>query len=312
MKDQDKGHFLEQVRHYLKRPLLRQDLVAGVTYLLPSALALLVFVIIPVVSALVLSFSKWDLLSVEGKRFIGLGNYIFLFKSGEFWNTVKNTLYFGVVKIPADIALSLMVAILLNRNIRGLSFYRTIYFLPVITSTVAVSAVWRFVYDPNFGYANVVLKWLGIGPQTWLSDPKLAMPAVILVALWKGLGYDIIIYLAGLQAIPRIYYEAASIDGANNWRKFWNVTWPLLSPVTYFIFIMSIINSFKVFTQIHVMTPDGGPLNSTEVMVLYIYRQAFQEYHFGRAAAAAFVLFGVVTAITQIQRRFIESRVHYQ
>jgi len=311
MQAQGEVGFLKQLKHYLKRPLLRQDLMAGVTYLLPSAVVLLAFVILPVVMALVLSFSKWELLSVAGKQFIGLGNYTHLLTSKEFWNTIKNTVYFGAVKIPADIILSLVVAMLLNGSIRGLSFYRTIYFLPVITSTVAVSAVWRYMYDPNFGFANVVLKWLGIGPQTWLYDPKLAMISVILVALWKGLGYDIIIYLAGLQGIPRMYYEAASIDGANAWQKFWSITWPLLSPVTYFIFIMSIINSFKVFTQIHVLTPDGGPLKSTEVMVLYIYRQAFQEYRFGRAAAAAFILFGIVTLITQFQRRVIEPRVHY-
>ena len=311
MQAKGKVGFLKQLKHSLERPLLRQDLMAGVTYLLPSAVVLLAFVIVPVVMALVLSFSKWELLSVAGKQFVGLGNYRFLLTNKEFWNTIKNTIYFGAVKIPADIILSLLVAMLLNGSIRGLSFYRTIYFLPVITSTVAVSAVWRYMYDPNFGFANVVLKWLGVGPQTWLYDPKLAMISVILVALWKGLGYDIIIYLAGLQSIPRMYYEAASIDGANAWQKFWKITWPLLSPVTYFIFIMSIINSFKVFSQIHVLTPGGGPLKSTEVMVLYIYRQAFQEFRFGRAAAAAFILFGFVTLVTQFQRKVIEPRVHY-
>ena len=311
MQAKGKVGFLKQLKHSLERPLLRQDLMAGVTYLLPSAVVLLAFVIVPVVMALVLSFSKWELLSVEGRKFIGLGNYTFLLTNKEFWNTIKNTIYFGAVKIPADIILSLLVAMLLNGSIRGLSFYRTIYFLPVITSTVAVSAVWRYMYDPNFGFANVVLKWLGVGPQTWLYNPKLAMISVILVALWKGLGYDIIIYLAGLQSIPRMYYEAASIDGANAWQKFWKITWPLLSPVTYFIFIMSIINSFKVFSQIHVLTPGGGPLKSTEVMVLYIYRQAFQEFRFGRAAAAAFILFGFVTLVTQFQRKVIEPRVHY-
>ncbi|MCG2768780.1 MAG: sugar ABC transporter permease, partial [Anaerolineae bacterium] len=160
MQAQGKVGFLKQLKHYLKRPLLRQDLMAGVTYLLPSAVVLLAFVIVPVVMALVLSFSKWELLSVEGRKFIGLGNYTFLLTNKEFWNTIKNTIYFGAVKIPADIILSLLVAMLLNGSIRGLSFYRTIYFLPVITSTVAVSAVWRYMYDPNFGFANVVLKWL--------------------------------------------------------------------------------------------------------------------------------------------------------
>jgi len=312
MIDQAQAGFASRLRHYLKRPLLRQDLIAGVTYLVPSALSLLFFVIIPVVSALLLSFSKWELLSARDRAFIGLDNYAHLLTSAEFWNSIRNTVYFGVVKIPVDIVVALLIAMLLNREIRGLPFYRTIFFLPVITSTVAVSAVWRYMYDPNFGFANAILKWLGMPAQTWLYDPKLAMPSVILAALWKGLGYDIVIYLAGLRGIPRIYYEAAAIDGANNWQRFWKITWPLLSPVTYFILVMSIINSFRVFGQIHVLTPKGGPLRSTEVIVLYIYRKAFQEYRFGRAAAAAFVLFAIVTVLTQLQRRVIEPRVHYE
>ena len=312
MIDRSRASFVSRLKHYLRHPLLRQDLIAGVAYLLPSAMALLFFVIIPVVTAFLLSFSRWEVLSTRDTAFVGLDNYTHLLTSKQFWNSIKNTLYFGVVKIPADIVIALLIAMLLNRKIRGLPFYRTVYFLPVITSTVAVSAVWRYMYDPNFGFANVVLKWLGVAPQTWLYDPKLAMPSVILAALWKGLGYDIVIYLAGLQGIPRIYYEAAAIDGANNWQKFWKVTWPLLSPVTYFILVMSIINSFRVFGQIHVLTPKGGPLKSTEVIVLYIYRNAFQEYRFGRAAAAAFILFAIVTVLTQVQRRVIEPRVHYE
>jgi ABC-type sugar transport system permease subunit len=177
---------------------------------------------------------------------------------------------------------------------------------------VAVSAVWRWIYNPNLGLANSLLKLLGLPSQTWLSDPDLAMPAVALVALWKGLGYDVVIFLAGLQNIPTVYLEAAQIDGASGWQRFRHVVWPLLSPVTYFVLIMSVINSFKVFSQIHVLTPRGGPLGSTEVLVFHVYRLAFQEYHFGQAAAVAFVLFAIVTLLTVLQRRFIEPRVHYE
>lgn len=296
---------------YIRHPLKRGDLLTGLGFLAPSAFILLCFVVLPVASAFLLSFTDWELLARE-RSFIGLQNYIDLLRKPDLWRVIRNTLYFSALKIPLDMALSLGIALLLNQKLRGLSFYRTAFFLPVITSTVAVSAVWRWIYDPNFGLANAALKFIGLSPQTWLSDPKLAMPAVALVALWKGLGYDVVIYLAGLQNIPPVYHEAAQIDGANAWQRFRHVTWPLLSPVTYFILIMSIINSFKVFAQIHVLTPEGGPLGSTEVMVFYIYRLAFQEYHFGRAAAVAFIMFVIVVSLTALQRRFIEPRVHYE
>jgi multiple sugar transport system permease protein len=301
---------LDQVSK-LRYPARRRELLAGLAFIAPSFLILLFFVILPVVSAFLLSFSEWELLSKD-RTFIGLGNYVDLLTKPELWKVIRNTLYFSVLKIPLDIALSLAIALLLNRKLRGLALYRTAFFMPVISSAVAVSAIWRWIYNPHFGLANSLLKLVGLPPQTWLSDPNLAMPAVVLVALWKGLGYNVVIYLAGLQGVPAIYDEAAQIDGAGRWQRFWHVTWPLLSPVTYFILIMSVINAFKVFAQIHVMTPGGGPLGSTEVMVFYIYRLAFQEYHFGRAAAAAFILFAIIVTLTLLQRRFIEPRVHYE
>jgi multiple sugar transport system permease protein len=286
-------------------------MLAGLAFLSPSLLILLVFVIVPVILAFLLSFTQWEVRSTA-RGFIGLDNYVKLFTGQELWRAIRNTLYFTVLKIPLDMALSLGIALILNQKLRGISFYRTAYFLPVITSVVAVSAIWRLIYNPNFGLANRLLDVLQLPRQTWLSDPALAMPAVTLVALWKGLGYDVVIFLAGLQNIPRMYYEAAEIDGASSWQRFRHITLPLLSPVTYFVLVIGIINSFKVFAQIHVLTPDGGPLKSTEVMVYYIYRLAFQEYHFGRAAAVAFVLFAIVLTLTAVQRRFIEPRVHYE
>ena len=299
------------ILEYIRHPLKRSDLLTGLGFLAPSAIVLLVFVIVPVVSAFLLSFTKWELLS-QDRAFIGLENYIEFLRRPDLWRVIRNTLYFTVLKIPLDMALSLSIAALLNQKLRGQSLYRMAFFLPVITSTVAVSAVWRWIYNPNLGLANSVLKLLGLPSQTWLSDPDLAMPAVALVALWKGLGYDVVIFLAGLQNIPTVYLEAAQIDGATGWQRFRHVVWPLLSPVTYFVLIMSVINSFKVFSQIHVLTPRGGPLGSTEVLVFHVYRLAFQEYHFGRAAAVAFVLFAIVTLLTVLQRRFIEPRVHYE
>ena len=295
----------------LRNPRARRDLFSGLAFLAPSALVLLVFVILPVIMALYLSFTAWEARSTGGS-FIGVQNYVSLLSSEDLWNAVKNTLLFSTMKISLDIVISLGIALLLNQKLRGIGLYRTIYFLPVITSVVAVGAVWSVIYNPRFGLLNSLLAMLSLEPQRWLSDPKLALPSVTMVALWKGLGYDIVIFLAGLQGISQVYYEAARVDGANSWQRFRHITWPLLTPVTFFVLVIGIINSFKVFSLIHVMTPDGGPLNSTEVMVFYLYRLAFQEFKFGKAAAVAFILFAIVLAITFIQQRFIEPRVHYE
>lgn len=296
---------------YWWQPRHREEMLASITMLAPSLLVLLIFVILPVAMALGLSFTRWELRSVE-RTFIGLDNYRDILGDKDFWRVLGNTVYFTVLKLPLDIILSLAVALLLNRSIRGLSFYRMAYFTPVVTSAVAVSAIWLWIYQPTFGLANATLDVLDLPPQTWLSNPDLAMPAIVLMSLWKGLGYNVVIFLAGLQNVPGIYHEAAQIDGANAWQRFRHVTWPLLSPVTYFVLIIGVINSFKVFTQIHVMTPTGGPLGSTGVLVFYIYEQAFQKFTFGRSAAVAFILFAIVLALTFVQRRIIEPRVHYE
>ena len=293
-----------------RNPSVRRDIFTGLAFLAPSAIILLVFVIIPVAMAFYLSFTAWEARSTEGS-FIGLENYTNLLTSKELWNALKNTLLFTVMKISLDVVFSLAIALLLNQKLKGIGLFRTIYFLPVITSVVAVGAVFRVIYNPRFGLLNSFLEMLNLPAQNWLSDPKLALPSVTMVALWKGVGYDVVIFLAGLQGISMVYYEAAKIDGANAWQRFRHITWPMLSPVTFFVVVIGIINSFKVFSLIHVMTPEGGPLNSTEVMVVYLYRLAFEEFKFGKAAAVAFILFGIVLAITYIQRRFIEPRVHY-
>ncbi len=302
--------WVEGVRYWL-HPRRRGEMVPSLAMLAPSLIVLLIFVILPVAMAFGLSLTKWELRSTE-QTFIGLENYRDILTSKDFWRVLKNTVYFTVLKLPADMVLALAVALLLNRPLRGLSLYRMAFFLPVVTSAVAVSAIWLWIYQPTFGLANAMLKALHLPPQTWLSDPKMAMPAVVVMSLWKGLGYNVVIFLAGLQNISSIYHEAAQIDGANSWQRFRHITWPLLSPVTYFVLVIGIINSFKVFTQIHVMTPTGGPLGSTEVLVFYLWQQAFQSFKFGRAAAVAFILFAIVLVITAVQRQIIEPRVHYE
>ena len=293
------------------KPSTRRNLAAGLTMLAPSLLVLLVFVILPVLAALYLSLTSWQARSV-GAEFIGLQNYVALLSGDDLWNALRNTVVFTVLKISMDLVLALGIAVFLNQKLRGIGVFRTLYFLPVITSVVAVGAVWRVIYNPNFGLLNSLLESFGLPAQRWLADPNLALLSVTLVAIWKGLGYNIVIFLAGLQGIPQIYQEAAAVDGATGWQRFRHITWPLLSPVTFFVVVVGIINSFKYFSLIHVMTPNGGPLQSTEVLVFYIYRLAFQEFKFGAAAAVAYILFLVVIVVTVVQRRVIEPRVHYE
>ncbi len=299
-----------KLKKYFSKKANRNEFYTALICLFPSLVIGMTFVIIPIIMVIYLSFTKWDLIS-ETKDFIGLANYIYLFKNPKFLKSIANTFYFAAVQIPLDLVFSLFFAFLLDKKIRGLRFFRAIYFAPVVTSMVAVSAIWLWFYDPQFGLFNYIFKQLGLSPLKWLYDPNWAMPAIVIMSVWKGLGYNIVIFLAGLQNIPESYYEAADIDGANNWEKFKHITLPLLSPVTYFVILISIINSFKVFTQISVMTPRGGPLYSTGVMVFYIYQQAFEGYKIGRASAAAMILFLGVLAITFVQRRIGEKRVHY-
>jgi multiple sugar transport system permease protein len=299
------------IRNAFATPLRRSDFFSGLLYLAPSLIVLLIFVYIPVVTALGISLTSWEARSTSA-AFIGLDNYLKLFRDPQMWNALKNTLYFTAMKIPLDLVLSLSIALVLNQKLRGISLFRTAYFMPVITSVVAVAAIWRVIYNPSFGVANSMLEALNLPAQRWLRDPNLALPAITLVALWKGLGYNVVIFLAGLQGIPGRYYEAATVDGANGWQRFRHITLPLLSPVTFFVLVIGVINSFKVFSQIHVLTPDGGVLRSTEVLVFYLYRLAFQSFKFGEAAAVAFILFTLVLALTYIQRRVIEPRVHYE
>jgi ABC-type sugar transport system permease subunit len=302
---------LAALRGAFATPLRRSDFFSGLAYLAPSLIVLLIFVYIPVVTALGISLTSWEARSTSAE-FIGLDNYLKLLREPQMWNALKNTVYFTAMKIPLDLVLSLAIALVLNQKLRGIGLFRMAYFMPVITSVVAVAAIWRVIYNPSFGLANSLLEALHLPTQRWLRDPNLALPAITLVALWKGLGYNVVIFLAGLQGIPTLYYEAATVDGAGAWQRFRYVTLPLLSPVTFFVLVIGVINSFKVFSQIHVLTPDGGVLRSTEVLVFYLYRLAFQNFKFGEAAAVAFILFALVLALTYLQRRIIEPRVHYE
>nr|WP_246350983.1 sugar ABC transporter permease [Deinobacterium chartae] len=214
------------------------------------------------------------------------------------------------MSVPLEVGLALAIAVALARPLRGVGFFRTAFFLPVVTSLVAVAMVWEWIYHPSLGLLNALLAPLGVSPVRWLGDPTWAMPALVLLTVWKGTGYYMVIYLAGILDIPEEYYEAARIDGAGRWHIFRHVTWPLLSPTTYLILVLQAINSFQVFASVYTMT-GGGPLGSTEVVVFYLYERAFKSFEFGYASAISVVLFVFLLLLTGAQRIFIGRRVIY-
>ena len=221
-----------------------------------------------------------------------------------------NTFYYTAGTVPAGVALAFALAVLLNERLRGLRVYRTLYFLPHVTSLVAVAIVWQWLYNPEFGVINYILSILGIDGPPWLSSVKWAMPAVILVSVWRSLGYNMVLYLAALQNIPDVYYEAAEIDGANWVRKLWHITLPLVSPTTLFVIVMAVIGSFQAFDLIYVMTR-GGPARSTSVIVQYLYENGFVYFKMGYASAQAYVLFALVLIVTLIQLKWSQRWVVY-
>ncbi|MEA3338682.1 MAG: sugar ABC transporter permease [Chloroflexota bacterium] len=282
-------------------------------FLLPSIIIFAVFVFFPLFFSFYTSLTRWNL--PYQPLFIGLENYRYLFTdeigSPAFFGSIRNSFYYAA-GVPLNIAISLCIALLLNQRLRSVSFFRTAYFLPTITSTAAISVVWLWIYHPaDYGLFNSILLKLGLSPLRWLRDPHLAMPALILMGIWHGMGYNIIIFLAGLQSIPISLYEAAEVDGAGSWARFWRITLPLLSPTTFYILVIGIVNSLKAFTQMHVMT-EGGPLEATTTITYYLYQEAFEHFTMGRASAVACVLLTILLALTLIQFKVVGSRVHYE
>ena len=316
-------------------------------YILPASLVILLFHVFPVIYSFLLSIFRGTLKNPM-RYFIGLENYVELFQDIEFWRAMLNTAFFSVMSVPLGILIALGIAILLNQKIKGLGIYRTIYYLPVITSIAAVALVWKWLFDTKSGFFNQLFEMVGISPSLWLSEsrgifqvvlgwlsidlpqyiqvcggdfdqvitrlihgPSVALCCIIVMSVWKVLGYNVVIFLAGLQNIPAQLYEAAEIDGASPFQQFKNVTWPLLSPTTFFIFIMSTISSFQVFVQVFMMTPFGGPDRSTSVVVFYLYEKAFKTFEFGYAAAMAYVLFTIIFVLTLLQKKYVGEKVHY-
>lgn len=289
--------------------LARREAIWGYLFLLPNIIGFLIFTALAVVVAFSLSLTEWDLLTPP--RFIGLANFQKLLTNDPVFKTaMANTIYFVAGVVPLDIVCALTLALLLNRPIRGMAIYRAIYFVPVVTSLVAVAIVWQWLYHTEVGVVNHVLASLGLPRVNWLGSTEWAMPAVIFMSVWKAMGYYAVIFLAGLQGIPTHLYEAASIDGASGWQRFWKITLPLLSPTMFFVLVISIIQAFQVFGQIFIMTR-GGPGNATQTIVFFIYNNGFVWFRMGYAAAASWLLFAVIFAITAVQALWQRRWVHY-
>ena len=279
---------------------------AAYVFLAPALVVIGVFFLLPVLAALVLSVTDFDIYAVaslSNARFVGLGNYARLLHTPDFWRALWNTLYFAVVGGPLSIAVSLGAALLVNAKLlRFRAFFRTALFAPFVTTLVAVAIVWRYLYHPQYGILNYLLGRVGIHPIDWLGDPRWAMPAIILMAVWKNFGYNMLIFVAGLQAIPDDLYEAAQLDGANAWQRFRTVTLPMLGPTLVFVAVITMIGYFQLFAEPYVMTR-GGPLRATTSLVLLMYEEGFRWWRMGYAAALAFVLFVVIMAATLVQLR---------
>lgn len=291
-------------------PLRRQETITGYLFLLPNILGFLIFSSIPVLATLTISLLDWDL--IRAPRFVGLDNYVKLLTDDVLFRKVLfNTGYYVLGTVPAGVILSLLLALAMNANVRGIAVYRAIFFIPVISASVAVAMMWRWLYNTDFGLINLALASIGMKGIPWLSSTAWAMPAVILMAIWKSLGYNMLIFLAGLQSIPIHLHEAAAIDGANSFQRFRHITVPLLAPTTFFVLIISGINSFQVFDLAFVLTK-GGPGDATNTMVMYIYNQAFQFFHMGYAASIAWVLFAIIFVVTLCQHQLQKRWVHYE
>jgi len=295
-------------------------------FMLPALLLMLLWIYLPAVNAFWISLFR-DFNYLGNATFVWFENYQIAFRDPLFIRSLVNTAWYVVGTVPLSIALGVFVAILLNENIRGLPLLRLAYFLPYITALTAAAAVWSWIFNPGLGLLNYVLglenfRWLsnptgifamalnpfGINLSGYAAGPSVALVAIMIMSVWSFLGYNVVIFLAGLQSISKEYYEAARIDGANWWQQLRWITWPLLMPTTFFVLIISLIGSLNVFTQILIMTPTGGVLNDTISVVMYLYQKGFRDFDFGYASALAFVLFVITLLLTLMQRRLFSGR----
>lgn len=277
-------------------------------FILPASTGLMLFTVIPIVSSFLLTGFEWDLIS--DMKFIGFDNFIKLFNDENFSNALKHTIEFVIGYIPFVMVSGLFVAVLMNSDIKCKGAFRTAFFIPVVSSWIAVALLWTWLFNPKYGLINYFISLVGVTGPAWLYDPQWAMIAIIITSVWKDTGFVMMLFLSGLQEIPQSLLEAASIDGAGKARSFFKITIPLLSPTTFFVLIISLINSFQVFDQVWVMT-EGGPVGSTSVLVEQVYKHAFRYYNMGYASTIALTLFIIILLITVLQVKGQKRWVHY-
>ena len=286
---------------------MRRPSLAGWVFTAPALLVLGLFFGVPVLAALVLSVTDFDLYALADSshlRFVGLGNYWDLMRTPLFWKSLWNTTYFVLLGVPTSIAVSLGAAMLLHaRAARFIAFFRTALFAPVVTTLVAVAVIWRYLFHVKYGLVNWGLGHLGISPVDFLGDPRWAMPTIMLFAVWKNFGYNMVIFLAGLQGIPQDLYEAARIDGASKWQQFLHITLPMLGPVLMVVGVITVSGYFQLFAEPYVMTR-GDPLQSTVSVLYFMFEEGFKWWNLGRASAVAFLLFLIILGVTTVMLRF--------
>lgn len=291
-----------------RQGLLRQEMIEGYLMILPWLLGFIIFTAGPMIASLLLSFTQWNV--IKPPRFTWLQNFGTMLDDPFVGISLYNTAYFTFIAVPLQVVGALLLALLMNMKLRGIRIYRTVYYLPSVTPAVASALLWAWVFNTDYGLINSLLRLVGLPKIQWLLDPVWAKPAFIIMSLW-GLGGAMLIYLAGLQGIPEMLYEAAEVDGANLWQRFWNITIPMLTPVIFFNLIMQMIGSFQVFTAAFVMT-QGGPANATLFFVLYLWRSAFTSLRMGYASALAWVLFVVIMLFTGLQLWLSGRWVYYE
>lgn len=296
--------------YFVKKGKLNKKTFAFYCFISPWLIGFLIFTLYPIVFSMAISFTKWDL--VNPMKFIGFDNYIKAFSGGDkwFWQSLKVTSLYTILSVPLQLVLGFFVAVLLNQKIVGMRIFRTIFYLPTLVSGVALSSLWLFIFNFNFGLLNSVFKLIGLKPQMWLNDPKLVIPSLVLMSLW-GIGGNMVIYLAGLQSVPQELYEAASMDGANKFTKLIKITLPMMSPIIFFNLIMGVIGSFQTFTQSYIMTK-GGPNGASMFYMLNLYDQAFQKFNMGYASALAWILFVVILVFTSLIFKSSDAWVYYE
>lgn len=282
--------------------------ITGYVFILPFILGFLLWFLFPMLTAIWLAFQDWNM--IASPEYVGFANFKRLFADPLFYKSLKVTAVYSLVSVPLGLVIAFLIALLMNVKVKGIAFFRTIYYLPSIVPAVANAVLWAWLLNSEFGLINAVLQMFGLRKILWLQKPEWALPAMIMMSLW-GIGGSMVIYLAGLQGIPNVYYEAAEIDGANGLSKLWHVTIPLMSPVIFFNLIMGIIGSFQVFTAGYLLT-DGGPQNATLFYVLYLYRQGFEYLDMGYAATLAWILFFIIVALTLVVFRGIGGRIYYE